>query len=101
MKVPESGEVDMGKFFEEQRPLIFGVFAVMNLCFMAGNYLDRYNMQGMSSTDWIGANLVDLPQVLIAPIAGWAKSRKLQWMAACVSLVVTLLSYWEYTDQTF
>ena len=97
MKVRESGEVDMNAYFEEQRPLIFSIYAVFGVTVMLGNYLDRNNVQGPGPNDWIGADLLNLPGLVVAAIAGWAKSRKLQWVAVGMTLVLTVWFYWSYT----
>ncbi len=90
MKVPASGEVDMRAYYERQRPAIFSAFFVSMAAGMLQNFVDRNNVTGWGSEDWIGADLLTLPMLILTPIAGWSKSRWLQWLAVCISLASLL-----------
>lgn len=100
MKVRESGEVDMNAYFEEQRPAIFSTFAVFGVLVMVTNFLDRNNYAG-GPQNWFGADLLNSLVLVVSAMAGWAKSRKLQWFAVFVTLVLSVWFYWSYTTLVF
>jgi len=102
IKVSEVGEVDMHAFFEEQRPAIFSAYIVLSVAILLETYLDRNNMgAGWTPNDWIGADLLTLPALLYSWIAGWAKSKRLQWMAACAALAQTFWFFWSFGGLVF
>jgi hypothetical protein len=94
MEVPKAGEVDMHAFYEEERPAIFSAFIVLEAMIMVANYLDRYNIGGgWIPSDWIVMDLSTVPYLIAFAVAGWAKSRKLQWLATFAFLVILVLNY--------
>ena len=96
IKVPERGDVDMKAFYEQQRPALFSAFVVLYAASMIQNFGDRNNTAGWGPGDWVRANLLVLPMLICALIAGWARPRRLQWLAACLTLVLQvwfLVSY--------
>jgi hypothetical protein len=85
MKVPESGAVDMGAFYDRHRPAFFSAFIALCAISMITNFADR-NYFGT----WIGQDLSLVPMVVGALVAGWAKSRWLQWLVACIMLALAI-----------
>jgi hypothetical protein len=81
---------DMPAFYQRQRPAIFTAFAAMMVMSMVQNYVDRNNLAGLKPSDWIDENLVVLPMLAASLVAGWARSRWLQWAAALVMLALIL-----------
>lgn len=88
MPVHAEGIVDMQAFFERQRRVIFVAFILTYVMAMLENYADRNNNTGWKPDDWIGADLVVLPMLIAAIVAGWSKSRALQWAACVITLVL-------------
>jgi hypothetical protein len=82
MPVGNEGVIDMHAFYERQRPVLFSAFALMYLMSMVANFADRNNFEGLKPGDWIGAELLVLPMLIAALVAGWAKPRWLQWISA-------------------
>ena len=96
IKVPESGHVDMKAFYEKQRPKLFSAFIVLYAAAMIENFCHRNNTEEWAPGDWIGANLLVLPMLIAALVAGWAKPRFLQWSAVCLTVALQawfLISY--------
>ncbi len=90
----------MNAYFEEQRPAIFSTFAVFGVLVMVTNFLDRNNYAG-GPQNWFGADLLNSLVLVVSAMAGWAKSRKLQWFAVFVTLVLSVWFYWSYTTLVF
>jgi hypothetical protein len=88
MPVGNEGVIDMPAFYERQRPVLFSAFAVTYAMSMVANFADRNNLEGWKPGDWIGADLLVLPMLIAALIAGWAKPRWLQWTAAWFGLAL-------------
>jgi len=82
MPVGNEGVIDMHAFYERQRPVLFSAFALMYIMSMVANFADRNNFEGLKPGDWIGAELLVLPMLIAALVAGWAKPRCLQWISA-------------------
>ena len=55
---------------------------------MVANFADRNNLEGWKPGDWIGADLLVLPMLIAALVAGWTKPRWLQWTAAWFALAL-------------
>ena len=88
MPVGNEEVIDMRAFYERQRPVLFSAFAVTYAMSMAANFADRNDLEGWWPGDWIGANLLVLPMLIAAPVAGWVKPRWLQWTAAWFGLAL-------------
>jgi len=88
MPVGNEEVIDMRAFYERQRPVIFSAFAAMYAMSMVANFADRNNLEGWKPGDWIGAELLVLPMLIAALVAGWAKPRWLQWTAAWFGLAL-------------
>jgi hypothetical protein len=82
MPVGNEEVIDMRAFFERQRPVLFSAFAVTYAMSMVANFADRNNLEGWKPGDWIGADLLVLPMLIAALVAGWGKPRWLQWISA-------------------
>jgi hypothetical protein len=82
MRVPESGTIDLPDFYEKQRPVLFSAYVLLMVTSMTANFFDRNNFETWKPSDWIGADLLVLPMLIAAVVAGWAKPRSLQWLAA-------------------
>lgn len=96
MKFADNGPIDMVAFYERQRPAIFAAFFAEGVTVMFQNFADRNNTTGWRPGDWIGADLLTLPTLVLAPIAGWAKTRWLQWFAVCASAALLIWFYVAY-----
>ncbi len=88
MPVGNEGAIDMPAFYERQRSVVFSAFAAMYAMSMVANFADRNNLEGWKPGDWIGAELLVLPMLIAALVAGWAKPRWLQWTAAWSALAL-------------
>jgi len=88
MPVGNEQVIDMPAFYEQQRPVLFSAFAAMFAMSMVANFADRNNFEGWKPGDWIGANLLVLPMLIVALVAGWARPRWLQWTAAWFGLAL-------------
>jgi hypothetical protein len=88
MPVGNEGVIDMRVFYERQRPVLFSAFAVTYTMSMVANFADRNNLEGWKPGDWIGADLLVLPMLIVALVAGWAKPCWLQWTAAWFALAL-------------
>jgi hypothetical protein len=88
MPVGNEEVIDMRAFYERQRPVLFSAFAVTYAMSMVANFADRNNLEGWKPGDWIGAELLVLPMLITALVAGWAKPRWLQWTAAWSALAL-------------
>jgi hypothetical protein len=88
MPVGNEEVIDMRAFYERQRPVLFSAFAVTYAMSMVANFADRNNLEGWKPGDWIGADLLVLPILIAALVAGWAKPRWLQWTAALFGLAL-------------
>ena len=88
MPVGSEEVIDMHAFYERQRPVLFSAFAVTYAMSMVANFADRNNLEGWKPGDWIGAELLVLPMLIAALVAGWAKPRWLQWTAAWSALAL-------------
>jgi hypothetical protein len=88
MPVGNEEVIDMRAFYERQRPVLFSAFAVTYAMSMVANFADRNNLEGWKPGDWIGADLLVLPMLIAALVAGWAKPRWLQWTAAWFGLAL-------------
>jgi len=88
MPVGNEGAIDMRAFYERQRPVLFSAFAVTYAMSMVANFADRNNLEGWKPGDWIAADLLVLPTLITALVAGWAKPRWLQWTAAWFGLAL-------------
>ena len=88
MPVGNEEVIDMRAFYERERPAIFSAFAVTYAMSMVANFADRNNLEGWKPGDWIGADLLVLPMLIVALVAGWAKPRWLQWSAAWFALAL-------------
>jgi hypothetical protein len=86
MPVGNEQVIDMRAFYERQRPVLFSAFAAMYAMSMVANFADRNNLEGWKPGDWIGAELLVLPMLIAALVAGWAKPPWLQWIAAWSAL---------------
>ena len=73
--------MDMKAFYERQRPAIFAAFSLMMLTALIQNFAERNNMAGISTFDWIGAEVPIFLMLVATLVAGWAKPRRLQWTA--------------------
>ena len=80
--------IDMRAFYERQRPVLFSAFAVTYAMSMVANFADRNNLEGWKPGDWIGAEMLVLPMLIAALVAGWAKPLWLQWIAAWSALAL-------------
>jgi hypothetical protein len=87
MPVGKEEVIDM-RAYERQRPVLFSAFAVTYAMSMVANFADRNNFEGWKPGDWIGADLLVLPMLIAALVAGWAKPRWLQWTAAWFGLAL-------------
>jgi hypothetical protein len=85
MPVGNEGVIDMRAFYERQRPVLFSAFALMYIMSMVANFADRNNFEGLKPGDWIGAELLVLPMLIAALVAGWAKTRWLLWISAWIA----------------
>jgi len=88
MPVGNEGVIDMRAFYERQRPVLFSAFAVTYAMSMVANFADRNNFEGWNPGDWIRADLLVLPMLIVALMAGWAKPRWLQWTTAWSALAL-------------
>src|SRR5205085_12251096 len=88
MPVREGEALDMAAFYERQRPVLFSAFAAMYAMSMVANFADRNNFEGWNPGDWIRADLLVLPMLIVALMAGWAKPRWLQWTTAWSALAL-------------
>jgi hypothetical protein len=88
MPVGNEEGIDMRVFYERQRPVLFSAFAVTYAMSMVANFADRNNLEGWKPGDWIGADLLVLPILIAALVAGWAKPRWLQWTGAWFGLAL-------------
>src|SRR6266700_4016828 len=88
MPVGNEGVIDMQAFYERQRPVLFSAFALMYIMSMVANFADRNNFEGLKPGDWMGAELLVLPMLIAALVAGWARPRWLQWTAAWFALAL-------------
>ena len=88
MPVGNEEVIDMRAFYERQRPVIFSAFAAMYAMSMVANFADRNSFEGWKPGDWIGAELLVLPMLIAALVAGWANPRWLQWTAAWSALAL-------------
>ena len=88
MPVGNEEVIDMPAFYERQRPVLFSAFGVTYAMSMLANFADRNNLEGWKPGDWIGADLLVLPMLIGALVAGWAKPRWLQWTAAWFALAL-------------
>jgi len=88
MPVGNEEVIDMRAFYERQRPVLFSAFAVTYAMSMVANFADRNNLEGWKPGDWIGADILVLPMLIAALVAGWAKPRWLQWIAAWFALAL-------------
>jgi hypothetical protein len=88
MPVGNEEVIDMRLFYERQRPVLFSAFAVTYAMSMVANFADRNNLEGWKPGDWIGADLLVVPMLIAALVAGWAKPRWLQWTAAWFGLAL-------------
>jgi hypothetical protein len=79
--------LDMGAFYERQRPVIYSAYVGLFVMAMVENYADRHNLEGWKPNEWIGADLLVLIMFICSVIAGWAKPRRLQWLAVAAMLV--------------
>src|SRR6266702_4763789 len=86
MPVGNEGVIDMHAFYERQRPVLFSAFALMYIMSMVATFADQNNFEGWRPGDWIGAELLVLPMLIAALVAGWAKPRWLQWIAGWSAL---------------
>lgn len=78
---PKSAEViDMGALFEQRRAIIASTFAGVWIVSIAINYLDRDVFFGPQSSDWLWANGFLVGAFAFIALAGWARSRFLQWV---------------------
>jgi hypothetical protein len=84
MKVEAEGPVDMEAFYERERPAYCTAFLVLSLIAMVQNFL----LSPLQVS--VVADLMILPLLAMFLIAGFAKSRRLQWLAAGVVFIVTL-----------
>src|SRR5438128_9921431 len=79
MPVGNEEVIDMRAFYERQRPVLFSAFAVTYAMSMVANFADRNNFEGWKAGDWIGAELLVLPMLIAALVAGGAKQGWLHW----------------------
>jgi hypothetical protein len=100
MRPEPGGPIDMRAFFERQRPMIAAAFAALMVPAMTLNYVYRNATQGLSPTAWITEDLLVLPMLIAALIAGWARPRWLQWVAglAMLGLQTWFLCTYAVTD---
>jgi hypothetical protein len=80
----DDGPIDLPAIFEERRPLIFSFFLVLAFIASFVNWWDRNNMAGLNPDDWIAEDLAIVPMGIAVIIAGWARPRWLQWLAAAL-----------------
>src|SRR5258708_28158500 len=99
MPVGNEDVIDMRAFYERQRPVLCSAFAVTYAMSMVANFADRNNLEGWKPGDWIGADILVLPMLIAALVAGWAKPRWLQWTAAWFCLA--LQSWFLISSYTF
>jgi len=96
LRPAEEGTVDMAAFFERQRRPVFMAFIGLILVSMFQNYWDRDTATSAGPMVWIYADLLVGSMLLPLLIAGWAKWRWLQWIAAVAMLCLVssfLLNY--------
>lgn len=82
INVPDKGEVDMGAIYERRRPVLFVAYVVFSVATLVENFFDRNNYEGWNPDDWIRVNFIVSGILIMALIAGWARPRWLQWLAA-------------------
>src|SRR5438128_12638215 len=79
MPVGNEEVIDMRAFYERHRPVLFSAFTVTYAMSMVANFADRNNFEGWKRGDWIGANLLVLPLLIVVLVAGWAGHVRVQW----------------------
>jgi fucose 4-O-acetylase-like acetyltransferase len=97
MPYRETGPLDMSDYFERQRHVIFSATLALWAMFTIVNYVDRHNFEGWKPNNWIGAELYTLPLGICAVLAGWGKTRWLQWAGVAGMLAQNLGFFVFYT----
>jgi hypothetical protein len=77
--------------------VIFSATLALWAMFTIVNYVDRHNFEGWKPNDWIGAELYTLPLRICAVLAGWGKTRWLQWVGVAGMLAQNLGFFVFYT----
>lgn len=90
MRVEGGEQVDMAAFYARHRRTFLTFFASLWFIFLLENFVDRNNISGLSSTAWVGEDLLILPGLILIVIAGVAKPLWLQWTAALMNLALTV-----------
>ncbi len=83
--------VDLPALYQDRRHLIFGAFLALAVIAMFQNWWDRGNIKGMGPDGWIAEDLAVVPMIVAVILAGWARPRWLQWVAAVGMLGVNLV----------
>jgi hypothetical protein len=87
--------IDVPAIYDERRPVIFSAFLALCAISAFQNWWDRNNMLGFGPNDWIGEDLTILPMAVALLVAGWARTKWLQWIA--VAVMGSLLVFWLVT----
>jgi hypothetical protein len=95
MRPAEHGIVDMGAFYERERPPIFSAYSTMMVISMFQNWWDR-KTYGLSASDFFEAEAIVFAMLVLTLTAGWAKPKSLQWTAACLMLALQAYFLVEY-----
>ena len=85
LRPPPGEPIDMGAFFERQRPVFLGAYAALMLISMLQNWVYRDTTSGLPSNAWITEELLCAP-MLAALLIAQAKPRILQWASGLVLL---------------
>lgn len=88
VRVEREGPVDMKAFFEGQRTMFLSAFGGLLVLAMIFNYIERNQSAGLSSTAWIGEDLLTAAFTLPLIITVVARAAWLQW--ACVLAFILL-----------
>jgi len=96
MRVPNAGTIDMPAFYAKQRPILFSAYVALFVASIITNYVDRNNLSSWKPGEWISADVLVLPMLAAAIVAGWARPMWLQWTAAVATFGLScwfLVSY--------
>jgi len=75
------GEIDLPALYQERRPIIFSAFLALTAIAAFENWWDRNNVVVPGVFNWLYTDLLIVPMALSMGVAGWARSRWLQWTA--------------------
>ena len=89
IKIEAHQEIGMPAWFDRQRVLFLGCYALLGGLALFVNYVDR-DQGGRTSAVWWAGDIIMLPAFLLIVSAMWVKAESVQWAAALV-LLATLL----------